>query len=171
MLRSALLAFVVCLFATPALAQGGSITPRFGVGFDGLLSVASGDVLEDGFGLGIRGRASFPINADFSVAVGAGFAGFLLGGRDDATYLFNPQISGILTLPPSRNWARYLVGGFGGYFPLGESDAKGGPALHLGLGWVRPLRESSLYVEVDPSLIIGETRTALVVPVRVGVIF
>jgi hypothetical protein len=171
MLRSVVLGLLLfCLSAVPALAQGG-IAPRFGVGFDALLSVASGDVLDDGFGLGVRGRASFPVNADFSVAVGAGFAGFLLGGRDDATYLFNPQISGILTLPPSRNWARYLVGGFGGYFPLGESDAEGGPALHLGLGWVRPLQQSSLYVEIDPALIIGETRTALVLPARVGVIF
>jgi len=171
MLRSAALFVLLSLSAAPVFAQGGGLNPRFGVGFDALLSIASGDVLDDGFGLGVRGRASFPVNADFSVAVGGGFAGFLLGGRDDATYLFNPQVSGILTLPPSRNWARYLVGGFGGYFPLGASDAEGGPALHLGLGWVRPLQQSSLYVEIDPSLIIGETRTAFVLPARVGVIF
>jgi hypothetical protein len=171
MLRFTLSVLAVCLFVSPAFAQSGGLAPRFGVGFDALVSVASGDVLEDGFGLGVRGRASFPINADFSASVGAGFAGFLLGGRDDATYLFNPQISGILTLPRSPNWARYLIGGIGGYFPLGDSDAEGGPALHLGLGWVRPLQETSLYVEIDPSIIIGETRTAFVVPARVGVIF
>jgi hypothetical protein len=171
MLRLATLVFAACLFAPTADAQSGGLAPRFGAGFDALVSVASGDVLEDGFGLGIRGRASFPINADFSLAVDAGFAGFLLGGRDDATYLFNPQVSGILTLPRSPNWARYLIGGFGGYFPLGDSDSDGGPALHLGLGWVRPLQETSLYVEIDPGLIIGETRTAVVLPARVGVIF
>jgi hypothetical protein len=171
MLRLLSLVLAACLFAPAAPAQSGGLAPRFGVGFDALVSVASGDVLEDGFGMGVRGRASFPINADFSAAVGAGFAGFLLGGRDDATYLFNPQLSGILTLPRSPNWARYLVGGFGGYFPLGDSEAEGGPALHLGLGWVRPLQETSLYVEIDPALIIGDTRTALVVPARIGVIF
>lgn len=171
MLRSAALALLLCLSAASASAQSGGLNPRFGVGFDALLSVLGGDVLDDGFGLGVRGRASFPINADFSVAVGAGFAGFLLGGRDDAAYLFNPQVSGILTLPRSPNWARYLIGGFGGYVPLGDSDSEGGPALHLGLGWVRPLQETSLYVEIDPALIIGETRAALVIPARIGVIF
>ncbi len=161
----------LALFAAPAALSQGTVDPRFGAGFDALLSVASGNVLDDGFGLGVRGRASFPINADFSVAVGAGFAGFLLGGRDDATYLFNPQVSGVLTLPRSPRWARYLIGGVGGYFPLGSSPKDGGPALHLGLGWVRPLSETSLYVEIDPALVIGETRTALVLPARVGVIF
>ncbi len=164
------LALLLCLFAAPALAQGG-LNPRFGVGFDALLSVASGEVLDDGFGLGVRGRASFPVNADFSFAVGAGFAGFLLGGRDDATYLFNPQVSGVLTLPRSPRWARYLIGGFGGYFPLGDSMKEGGPSLHLGLGWAQPLNETSLYVEINPSIVIGETRTAIIIPARVGVIF
>lgn len=168
MLRSACLLFAL-LFAAPTSAQ--SLAPRFGAGFDALLSVASGDVLESGLGLGVRGRASFPVNADFSVALGAGFAGFILGGRDDASYLFNPQVSGIVTLPRTENWARYLIGGFGGYFPLGDSQAEGGPALHLGLGWARPLNESSLYVEIDPALVIGESRTALVAAARVGVIF
>ena len=168
MLRSACL-LLALLFAVPASAQ--SLAPRFGAGFDALLSVASGDVLDSGLGLGVRGRASFPINADFSVALGAGFAGFILGGRDDASYLFNPQISGIVTIPRTEHWARYLIGGLGGYFPLGSSTAEGGPALHFGLGWARPLNESSLYVEVNPSLVIGESRTALVAATRVGVIF
>ncbi len=169
--RLALLVALFFLSLSPALAQGGGLNPRFGAGFDALLSVASGDVLDSGFGLGVRGRASFPINADFSLAVGAGFAGFLLGGRDDAAYLFNPQVSGVLTLPRSPQWARYLIGGFGGYFPLGDSSKDGGPAIHLGLGWARPLNETSLYVELDPALVIGETRTALILPARVGVIF
>lgn len=128
-------------------------------------------MLDSGLGLGVRGRASFPVNADFSVAIGAGFAGFLLGGRDDASYLFNPQISGIVTIPRTENWARYVIGGLGGYFPLGGTTAEGGPALHFGLGWARPLNETSLYVEIDPALVIGESRTALVAAARVGVIF
>lgn len=168
MLRSAFL-LAALLFAVPSFGQG--LQPRFGAGFDALLTVASGDVLDSGLGLGIRGRASFPVNADFSVALGAGLAGFIFSGRDDATYLFNPQISGIVTLPRSPEWARYLIGGFGGYFPLGNSEAEGGPALHLGLGWARPLNESSLYVELDPALVIGESRTALVAAARIGVIF
>ena len=168
MLRSTFL-LAALLFAAPAFGQG--LQPRFGAGFDALLTVASGDVLDGGLGLGVRGRASFPVNADFSVALGAGLAGFLFSGRDDATYLFNPQISGIVTLPRSPEWARYLIGGIGGYFPIGNSDAEGGPSLHFGMGWARPLNESSLYIEIDPALVIGESRTALVAAARVGVIF
>ncbi len=169
MLRAVVVLSFLLVAALPASAQ--SLAPRFGAGFDALLSVASGDVLESGLGLGVRGRASFPINADFSVALDAGFAGFLLGGRDDATYLFNPQVSGIVTLPRTEHWARYVIGGLGGYFPLGSSQAEGGPALHFGIGWARPLNETSLYVEIDPALVIGESRTALVAAARIGVIF
>lgn len=169
--RPTLLALLALLAAAaPARAQSGAFDPRFGVGFDGLLSIGSGAVLDDGLGLGVRGRASFPLNADFSLGLDVGFAGFVLGGREGATYLFNPQISGILTLP-RLEWAKYVIGGFGGFFPMGDARAEGGPSIHLGLGWALPLQETSFYFEIDPSLIIGANRSAIVVPARVGVIF
>ncbi|MDX1530051.1 MAG: hypothetical protein R3362_00860 [Rhodothermales bacterium] len=166
-----LLALLALLaLAAPAEAQRIDLQPRFGVGFDGILSIASGDILDDGFAIGVRGRASFPVNADFSLAVGTGFAGYLFAGRDDATWFLNPQVSGILTLP-SVNWANYFLGGVGGFFPLGDNDSEGGPALHIGAGKVLPLQETSLYIEANPALVIGESRSTLVLPVRVGVIF
>lgn len=154
----------------PASAQAAEFQPRFGGGFDGVLTLGGGDVVQNGIGLGVRGRTSFPVNADFSLAVDAGFAGFILGGRTDASYLFNPQVSGILTFPGIAQ-AQYLIGGMGWYAPIGSPGATGGPALHGGLGWVRPLNETSLYFELNPALIIGENRSALVIPARVGVIF
>ncbi len=157
-------------FAHPAAAQQSTLDPKFGVGFDGVISFGNDDLINGLIGLGLRGRVSFPVNADLSFAADAGFVGFVLGGRDDATYVFNPQVSAILTFP-ALGEARYLLGGLGFYAPLGGSGDTGGPALHLGMGWVVPLRETALYVEVDPSLVVGESQAALVVPVRVGVIF
>jgi hypothetical protein len=55
------------------------LEPRFGMGVNGVISTL------DGLGFGFRGRASAPINADFSLAVDIGFTGFILGGRDRAT--------------------------------------------------------------------------------------
>lgn len=156
--------------APTATAQQAELQPRFGGGFDAVLFVGNPRVIRDGLGLGVRGRVSFPINADFSLAADAGFYGFILSGRDDALYIFNPQVGGILTFP-ALGPARYLIGGLGWFAPLGSVQAEGGPAIHGGMGWVIPLRESSLYVEANPSLVIGRARTALALPVRVGVIF
>lgn len=171
--RSALTALLFVALAAPALAQP-SYTPRIGVGFETVLAPPGQEIVPEGLGVGVRGRVSVPINRDLSVAGSAGFAGFVLGGRDDANYLFNPELSVILTLA-GRESVRYLLGGFGGFIPLGDGDGfdepEGGPALHLGLGWAFPLNETSLFVELDPSLIVGSEETTVVLPLRVGVIF
>lgn len=165
------LACILPLLAPPdAQAQRGDLEPRFGGGFDAVLFLGNPRVVRDGLGIGVRGRVSFPVNADFSLAADAGFIGFILSGRDGALYVFNPQVSGILTFP-ALGQARYLIGGLGWYAPLGDAPAQGGPALHGGMGWVVPLRESSLFFEINPSLVIGQSRTAIALPVRVGVIF
>lgn len=168
---SALLFLLLVLAAGPAArAQDTALQPRFGGGGDVAVILGSPDLLQNGVALGARARVSFPVNADFSVAADAGFAGFLLGGRRTATYVFNPQVSGIVTFPGVRQ-ARYLLGGLGWHAPLGAERARGGPALHGGLGWVTPLQETALYFEVNPSLVIGESGVSLVLPARVGVIF
>lgn len=144
-----------------------ALSPRFGVGFNTLLSTA------DGIGLGFRGRASAPVNADLSLAVDLGFTGFILQGRDDATYIFDPQASVIVNLPYQPRQLGYLLFGVGAYVPTGDNaaDAEGGPTLHLGIGWVHALKESSLFYEIDPALIIGEESVDLALPLRIGLIF
>lgn len=138
---------------------------RFGLGFNTLLSA------DNGFGMGFRGRLSTPINADLSFALDAGLTGFLLGGRDDATWVLDPQVSLIVTLPGVEK-APYLLMGIGGYLdPSDSGDTLTGPTLHAGLGWVKPLRESVLFYEIDPALIIGETKVSAAIPFRIGVIF
>lgn len=155
---------LVALFR-PGAAQAQELTPRFGLGFNTLLSS------EDGLGFGFRGRASAPVNADLSFAIDVGAVGFILEGRDDATYIFDPQISAIVTLPGVTS-APYLLGGVGGYIPLSDkANTDSGPTLHLGIGWVRPLHETTLFYEFNPALIIGEKEVQVALPFRIGLIF
>ncbi|MEM8558145.1 MAG: hypothetical protein AAGG50_10015 [Bacteroidota bacterium] len=146
---------------------------KFGAGFDALLTPPSQDIVTEGLGVGARFRAAFPVNADLSFAAGAGVFGYIFKGRDDAAYLFNPQLSVIVTTTRgAANRYRYLMGGIGYFAALTpDTDAEGGPAIHFGLGWATPLNDTSLYFEIDPALIIGETSTTFAIPVRVGVIF
>ena len=149
-------------------ATAQSMRPRFGLGFNTTLTTAEGVL-----GLGVRGRASAPINSNLSFAVDLGLTGFVLSGRDDATYVFDPQVSAIVTLDPRQPRTPYIIGGIGAYVPFGENSDNddGGPTLHGGFGWVQTLENTTLFYEVNPALIIGETAVDLVLPFRIGIIF
>lgn len=153
--------------ASAGVSSAQQLNPRFGLGLNAMLSSA------DGFGIGIRGRASAPVNADLSLGADLGMTAFVLGGRDDADYIFDPQLSAIISLPPTRSRLTYVLFGVGGYIPVGDEDenADGGPTIHAGIGWVIQLQESSLFYEIDPALIIGEESADVAVPFRIGVIF
>lgn len=149
----------------PQVAEAQTFNPRIGVGINGMASTA------DGFGLGIRGRASAPVNADVSLAIDLGFTGFIFGGRRDASYVFDPQASAIVSIPDTGDRLSYLLFGAGAYVPLGDAESRSGPTIHGGYGRVHILHETSLYYEINPAIVIGDTRVDLVVPVRIGVIF
>ena len=167
-MRLLILVLAVVTTAAAADAQSGSVAPRYGAGFDIATAVLSQDVIPDAPSIGIRGRVALPVNADLSVAGSLGIGAHLFGGADDTRYVLNPQVSVIVMLPSDRS-ARYILGGFGGFLPL--SGGGGGPSIHLGYGLAIPLTDTSLYVEVDPSLVIGETRAVPVLSLRTGVIF
>lgn len=159
-------AFVVLgIAAVPRHAEAQQFNPRIGLGVNGMVSTA------DGIGIGFRSRVSAPINADVSLALDAGFTGFILGGRRDASYVFDPQFSVIVNLPQQGDQLSYLLFGAGAYVPLGESSSSSGPTIHFGYGRVRVLQETSLFYEIDPAIIIAENRVDLVIPVRIGIIF
>lgn len=167
----AFLALTLALFTTaPALGQDGPDDegPRFGLGFNSAIST------EDGLGVGLRLRGSSPINNDLSFAVDLGLTGFIFGGRDEATYLVDPQVSAIVSLPRGpADQLTYFLGGLGAYIPF-EANAENpeaAPTLHFGIGRVELLTETSIFYEVNPGLIIGERRIGLIIPVRAGVIF
>ena len=164
-----LLALLAALLAAPlAVAAQGAAPPRFGAGFDVTGAFPGQNLVPEGVAVGVRVRAALPVNADLSVAADLGLLANLFEGSSDARYVLNPQTSVIVTLP-GRDAVRYVIGGIGGFLPL--DGAGGGPTLHLGLGTAIPLRDTSLYLEFDPSLLVGQDETTVVLAGRVGVIF
>ena len=166
--RAAYISLFLLMLLVPARSQAQDASPRFGVGLSALLSWTG----EVNFGPGIRFRAATPVNQDLSLAADLGAAGFVLGGRDDASYVFNPQVSAIITLPQPGNTAPYLLFGFGTYLSSNDApDLTEGPFMHAGYGWVQQLNETTLFFEINPGLIIGSESVGLMLPVRGGVIF
>ena len=161
--RLALLVALVGL-SIPALAQ--TAPPRIGIGIDALvIPVRNGDV-DPGLGLGVRGRVALPINSDLSASAGLGISTSLAGS---AVLSATPQLSMIVTLPGDDRARRYLLGGFGAFVPFSGGGA--GPTVHAGLGWAIPLSETSIYLEVNPALVVGSDALTFVIPARAGVIF
>ncbi len=156
--------FMAAVTACSHLAAAQVEDVRFGLGFNSMASSA------DGLGVGVRGRASIPVNADVSAAGDLGLTGFVLKGRRNADYILDPQLSAIIMLPTSQTRANYVLFGVGGYLPVGGDDG-GGPTIHLGFGRVRALQESSFFYEINPALVVGRERVDVAVPLRVGIIF
>ena len=156
--------FVLLLLGAifPRSASGQSMNPRYGLGFSLLASTT------DGVGLGVRGRAAFPLNGNLSVAGDVGVTGFIFRGRDDAQYAFDPQVSLIVTLPGSDR-APYVMAGVGAY--ITTSSAEGGPFVHFGLGRAQLIGETSVYYEIDPAIVIENNDIQLTIPIRFGIIF
>jgi hypothetical protein len=158
--------FFACLWVIGLLPISGYAQTRVGLGFNALLTA------DEGLGLGLRGRASAPVTADLSLAIDMGFAGFIFKGRDEATYVFDPQLSAIVTFPPQGRQAFYLLAGIGAYTPISQAyRGETGPTVHFGLGRVQLLRETQLFYEFNPTLVVGERNVDVVLPFRIGVIF
>lgn len=163
------LAALALAFAVPAQAQSYALAPpRIGAGFETYVAFPNQRVIPEGVAVGLRVRAALPVNADLSVAASLGLAAHLWDGSENARWVANPQTSLIVTLP-SRGSVRYIFGGFGGFLPF--EGGGGAPTLHLGVGTAVPLRDTSVFFEVNPSLLVGETETTAVVAARAGVIF
>ena len=161
----ALLAALACPVAGQT-AEAQASRPRLGMAFNAMLSST------EGLGVGIRGRAAWAVNADMSLALGGGFTGFVLEGRDEATYLFDPQASVIVTLDSEGSRTPYFLGGVGVAVPVNDrSNVESGPTIHFGIGWVQGLKDTVFFYEVDPTMLVGESEISFMIPFRVGVIF
>lgn len=162
---TAAILMVLIYASAPTGAEAQQSRARYGMALNTMLST------DDGLGIGFRGRISSPVNSDLSVAGDFGVTGFVLGGRDDAAYVIDPQVSAIVTLEGVEQ-APYVLAGIGGYLAISDnSNTNQGPTIHAGIGWVRALRETLLFYEVDPTLIIGGDSVSLSIPFRIGVIF
>ena len=164
-LAASLATAAVLSMSLPATAQ--SVRPRIGLGMGSMLT--TGDRL---MALGFNVRSSFPYNADLSFAINLGVSGFVLSGREDAAYYLNPQGSAIITLYPSNPRSPYVLAGFGGHIPVGYAREveNGGPTVHAGVGWVVGLQATSLYIEIDPALLIAKDYVDLLLPIRLGLV-
>jgi len=168
-MRALAFVLVLVLSGTASAQRYGNTPPRIGAGFELTSAFYSQDVIPDGPALGVRGRVALPINADVSLGASLGVGAHLFGGADDTRFVLSPQTSVIVTLPGGRDAVRYAFGGLGGFLPL--SGGGGGPTIHAGFGWAIPLTETSVFVEVNPSLIVGQEEAVPVLAVRTGVIF
>ncbi|PSQ74551.1 MAG: hypothetical protein BRD34_00305 [Bacteroidetes bacterium QH_6_64_77] len=159
-----LLAFGL-MFGLAAPVQAQEQQSRFGLGIQVLGSTASNNL-----GPGLHFRASTPLNPDVSLAIGSGLTGFIFQGRDDAAFALDPKVSAIASFSTNNTQATYALGGVGAYVPFGDIDTESGPTFNLGIGRAWLLRESSVFFEFNPGLLVGEESTTLVVPLRVGII-
>ena len=160
---------MACLFALllleasfPPTATGQDEGTRYGLGISVLVSET------DGAGLGLRGRAAFPLNANLSLAGDLGVTGFVFKGRDAAEYAFDPQLSFIVSLP-GFDRAPYVMAGAGAY--LSTSDAEGGPFFHFGVGRAQLVGETSIFYEIDPAIVIEKEEVDFNFSFRFGLIF
>ncbi len=166
----ALVPALALLLATTASAQRyGATPPRIGAGFEVTTVFYNQDVIPNSPALGIRGRVALPVNADVSVAASLGVGAHLFEGADDTRFVLSPQASAIVTLPGGGSSVRYVIGGLGGFLPM--SGGGGGPTIHAGFGWAIPLTETSVFFEVNPSLLVGEEEAVPVLAARTGIIF
>jgi len=180
-MRRLLLLLLVVALAAPVFAQRRPSSrtssrtalapPRVGVGFDVWGAPSGQTLIPDGVAVGLRTRVALPINADLSGAASVGLGAHLWEGSDNARWVANPQTSLIVTLPARRGRSlTYVLGGFGAYLPL-DNRGGGAPTLHAGVGTAIPLNDTSFFVEVNPSLLIGRQETTGVIAARAGIIF
>jgi hypothetical protein len=149
--------------ASPIQAQ--EKQSRFGLGIQVLGSTAS-----DNVGPGFHFRASTPLNADVSLAVGSGLTGFIFRGRDQATFALDPKVSAIVSFSTANAESTYVLGGIGAFVPFGDTDTESGPTFNVGVGRAWLLQETSVFFEFSPGFLIGEETTTLVAPLRIGII-
>lgn len=158
-----LLALLVGCAAGPAWGQ---INAQVGGGIQMVGSTAEASV---GPGLFVRG--AIPLTRDVSVGLGTAGTGYVLEGGAEASYVLDLEAAAIVTLPSPSKSANYLMGGGGLRIPFRSENLDVGPTVHLGLGRLWALQESTLFVEVRPTLYVREAAADFVFPLRAGIIF
>lgn len=157
---------LILLVGVAAAPAWGQVNPQVGGGIQMVGSTA-----EESVGPGLFLRGSVPLTRDVSLAVGTAGTGYVLEGGDDASYVLDLEAAAVVTLPSASKSANYLMGGGGLRVPFRSDDLDVGPTVHLGLGRLWALRESTLFVEARPTLYIRDTETDFVFPLRAGIIF
>jgi len=162
-----------CVIGLLALLVGCAVGPAWGqinaqVG-GGIQMV--GSTAETSVGPGLFVRGAIPLTRDVSVGLGTAGTGYVLEGGAEARYVLDLEATTIVTLPSPSKSANYLMGGGGLRIPFRSENLDVGPTVHLGLGRLWALQESTLFVELRPTLYVRETEADFVFPLRAGIIF
>lgn len=129
--------------------------------------------IERSVGPGLHVDAKQPIVGGLSLVAGGGLSAFILEGHRTGTYSFTPEVGVNLVVPSRSKWANVIFGGGGYHVPFGAGAAAsdGGPTIHLGVGRIRALRETTLFINLSPSAVIRSRTTAFFFALRTGVVF
>lgn len=149
---------------TVGLAQGQSLRGRVSLQLNGSSTQAS-------IAPGLHLDAQLPIVGGLSLVGGGGVSAFLLEGRTRGTYTFDPELTLKVTLPSRSKAATTVFGGIGYHLSFGPISEPGGPTVHLGAGRIWTLRESTLFVDIVPTVIFRKETIAVTMPLRAGVVF
>lgn len=120
---------------------------------------------------GLHLDAQLPIAGGVALSAGGGFSAYLLKGRTKGTYTFHPEMALRVTLPSRSKGATTIFGGGGYHLPFGEDPTGADPTAHLGVGRIWALRESVLFVDLTPTLLIREESVSVLLPLRAGIVF
>ncbi len=162
-----LVAILAAGLCESAIAQNN--TMRFGIGTGLVLNPSNDSIADDEVGLAVLIRLSKPVNADVSLAAGVGLFAFAFNGTEHADYVVNPQVSLVVTLGGEKRFP-YLLAGVGGLFPT-DSAENAQFAIHIGYGWIWPMKSASAFFEINPSLAFQANSTTIILPLRIGLIF
>ncbi|MFB6273683.1 MAG: hypothetical protein ABEL51_12390 [Salinibacter sp.] len=120
---------------------------------------------------GIHVDAQAQIAGRFALVAGAGLSAYVLEGRRSGTYTVDPALSLRIARPSRSRGANILSGGVGYHFPFGDRALGRGPTVHLGIGRIWALRESTLFVDLRPTTVLRDGGVSVLMPIRAGVVF
>jgi len=162
-LRSAGLVLLLLLAAGQACGQGW---------FRGRVSLQmEGSTIEKSFAPGMHFDAMMQVGGQYSVVVGTGVAAYVIEGRRSGTYTFDPTLTLQLTRPSRSLGANIISLGGGYHYSSGNRGIGWAPSVHLGIGRLWTLRESTLFVDLRPTAVIREGGVSMRLPLRAGVVF
>lgn len=127
--------------------------------------------IENSVAPGLHVDAHAQIAGRYSIVAGAGISSYILEGRRSGTYTFTPKLSFKITRPSRSMGANTFSVGGGYHFPFGQRAVGKGPTVHLGIGRLWALRETTLFVDLRPTAIIREETVSFLLPLRAGVVF
>lgn len=120
---------------------------------------------------GLHFDAHAQVAGRYSIVAGMGISSYILEGRRSGTYTLAPKLSFKVTRPSRSMGANTFSVGGGYHVPFGQRDAGRGPTVHLGVGRLWALRETTLFVDLRPTAVIRNETTSFLLPLRAGVVF